>query len=364
MKPARFYPILYAILAAVAFGVSAPLSKLLLRDIQPVPLAALLYLGCGIAAVLMRMAFSYSKPELNREARLHPEDFPWLIGAVLAGGVVGPILLMVGLGNTHASTASLLLNFESVSTGLIAGLFFHEAVDRRVWLGLLFITLASILLSFTAGAWGISVGAIGVLGACLFWGLDNNLTRKVSAKDPLAYVTIKGFGAGSFSLILSLVLKNPFPAFHIILLALLVGGICYGVGLAFFVLALRSLGAARTGALYATAPFVGAALSFILFRENLTLQFLLSLPLMALGAVLLVSEHHEHVHWHPAIQHEHLHTHNDLHHSHEHPEEMVVTTAPHSHPHLHEPISHDHPHTPDLHHWHPHKPDTDNSKGS
>jgi multidrug transporter EmrE-like cation transporter len=173
-------------------------------------------------------------------------------------------------------------------------------------------------------------------------------------------VAIKGFGAGSFSLILSLVTKSSFPGFQTIMLSLLLGAISYGVGIAFFVLALRSLGAARTGALYSTAPFVGAALSLILFREQLAFQFFLSLPLMVLGVILLLTEHHEHAHWHPVIEHEHLHTHNDLHHMHEHTKGMAVSEAQHSHPHRHESINHSHPHTPDLHHWHDHGPDSNN----
>lgn len=354
MKTRPLYPMLQALLAAALFGASAPLSKVLLGDIQPIPLAALLYLGSGAVAVLLRLGMSFSRPAAEQEAHLRPPDVPWLAGAVLAGGVIGPILLLVSLEKTPASTASLLLNFESVATALIAGLIFREAIGRRVWLGIAFITLASFALSFSGGAWGISLGALGILGACFFWGLDNNLTRSISAKDPLTIVAIKGLGAGTFSLLLSLALGKAFPAGPAVLWALLVGAVCYGISIMLFVLALRSLGAARTGALFATAPFVGTGLSFVVFHEALTLQLIISLPLMILGGVLLLGEHHEHAHWHDAQEHEHLHSHSDLHHAHQHPAGMEVPDGQHSHLHQHEPLSHSHPHAPDVHHRHDH----------
>ncbi len=345
---------LFALLAAVLFGASAPLSKLLLQELQPVPLASLLYLGAGLGAALMRGIASISHPGGSGEAGLHAKDLPWLVGAVVAGGVLAPILLMISLKQTPASTASLLLNFESVATALLAGLVFREAIGRRIWAGLGCITLASIILSFTANDWGISLGALGVIGACILWGVDNNLIRQVSAKDPLAIVLIKGLGAGSFSLLLGLLTGAAFPRISLILIALLVGALSYGVSIALYVLALRSLGAARTGGLYATAPFVGAALSLVLLRENLEVQFLLSLPLILLGSVFLLGEKHSHEHTHLAIEHEHRHRHDDLYHNHTHSAELGDASTVHTHIHRHEAIVHAHAHTPDLHHWHEH----------
>lgn len=353
MKTSRFYPILNALLAAALFGASTPISKLLLAETQPITLAALMYLGSGFGAFLL-LRIDPNREKNHVEARLQKNDLPWLAGAVIAGGIAGPILLMISLNNTPASTASLLLNFESVATALIAGLFLKEYINSKVWFSLVFITLASIILSFNGGAWGFSLGSLGIIGACIFWGLDNNFTRKVSAKDPLEIVLIKGLGAGIFSLILSLVTGNPLPKMIIILAALLVGAVCYGMSIALFVLSLRSLGTARTGALFATAPFVGAILSLLIFHEKPTIQIYLSLPLMILGVLMLLTENHSHLHAHPVLEHEHSHSHEDMHHIHQHSHGMDLDRVHHSHLHLHQMMEHSHAHTPDLHHRHNH----------
>lgn len=351
MKTSKLNPILQALLAAVLFGASTPLSKLLLGEIQPVPLAALLYLGSGLGALLLRLGHFTANPNNRSEAQLRPADIPWMVASVLAGGILAPILLMVSLGNTPAATASLLLNFESIATAILAGLLFKEAISNRIWWAVGMITLACIVLSFSGGAWGFSAGALGVVGACILWGLDNNFMRNISAKDPLSIVTIKGLGAGSFSLLLSLLLGSTFPLLSTIVLALLVGALCYGFGIALFVHALRNLGAARTGALFATAPFVGGMLSLILFRQELTLQLALSLPIMLAGAVLLLREDHSHIHVHEFTKHEHCHSHDDEHHAHGHPTGLMSADDSHSHFHQHVALVHAHAHTPDLHHY-------------
>lgn len=346
---------LYVLVAAILFGASAPLSKMLLEETEPIILAALLYLGSGLSAVLLiifRLAYEKDVPI---EANLTPQDIPWLAGAVIAGGILAPILLLLGLQSTPAATASLLLNVESVATVLIASLVFSEAIGRRVWRAMAFITLAGIILSLNVtGEWGLSIGALAVIGACFLWGLDNNLTRNVSAKDPLSIVMIKGLVAGSFSLLLGLILGNSLPSIWTAALAMIVGSLCYGISIALFVLAMRSLGAARTGTLFATAPFVGAALSFFLLREEPSAIFFISLPLMILGVVLMLSESHAHPHSHGPVEHEHCHTHPESHHAHGHITEKNADTT-HSHWHIHHPVKHIHPHTPDLHHRHPHK---------
>jgi drug/metabolite transporter (DMT)-like permease len=347
--------VVQAIAAAVLFGSSAPIAKLLLGQIEPIPLAAFLYLGSGLGLLLYRSIQRIDKsPDI--EARLTKDDLPWLVGAILAGGVAAPIILLFGLRTTPAATASLLLNFEGVATTVIAVIVFREAIGKQVWWSIVLITSASILLTFNpSGGWGISLGAAGVVGACILWGLDNNLTRNISAKDPLEIVTIKGIGAGSFSLLLAFVLHNSFPGPATMLGAMVLGCLSYGLSIVLFILAMRGLGAARTSAFFGTAPFVGSLLSIILFHESPSILFITSLPVMILGAILLLIEKHGHGHLHPSLEHEHRHQHEDEHHNHYHEGEEVLVNSFHSHAHIHETIEHSHPHNPDLHHRHDHQ---------
>ncbi len=350
----QLYPALKALLAAVLFGASAPLAKVLLRDTEPIPLAAFLYLGCGIGALLFR-GYQRATDSAETEARLARADWPWLAGAIIAGGVAAPILLMFSLRATPAATASLLLNFEGVMTALIAGLVFHEAIGPRVWAAVGLVTLGSILLSWTTtGEWGFSLGALGVIGACALWGADNNFTRNISAKNPLTIVAVKGLCAGSFSLLLALALGHRMPSLVTALTAMLVGVVCYGLSIVLFIMALRDLGAARTGALYGTAPFLGVVLAVAAFGERPGLLFLVSVPLMIAGAVLLLGEDHRHEHAHGAIEHDHRHSHDDNHHTHSHPPGQLRTDCDHCHLHRHDAEAHAHPHAPDLHHRHAH----------
>lgn len=347
------YPMLQAIMAAVLFGASAPLSKILLGGIEPVPMAAFLYLGSGLGLLAFRLL--RGKQAAAGEAGIEKRDLPWLMGAVLAGGVAAPIVLMFGLRHTPASTASLLLNFEGVATTLMAVVFFKEAMGPRVWGAMGAITAASILLSWDAsGQWGFSLGAAGVLAACILWGLDNNLSRNISAKDPVEITMIKGLGAGTFSLLLALGLHSPFPGMMPMVKAMLLGTVSYGASIVLFIRAMRSLGAARTSALFSMAPFVGAVLSLFLFREMPGPAFWAETLLMVGGAVLLLGEQHGHRHVHPFMTHNHRHRHDDGHHTHQHAEGEVPASGWHAHPHTHEPVEHTHPHTPDIHHRHRH----------
>lgn len=349
----QWTPILKALLAALLFGISAPLAKVLLGDVAPIPLAGLLYLGSGLAA-LTWLALQ-NRREAAGEAQLLRGDLPWLVGAILVGGVAAPIILMFSLQATPAATASLLLNFEGVATTLIAALVFREAIGRRVWGAIGLITLASSILSWeSTGQWGLSPGALGILLACGLWGLDNNFTRNISAKNPLTIVAWKGLGAGTFSVLLALLLGQPFPGVAVTLRALLLGSVSYGLSIMAFILALRDLGAARTSALFSTAPFIGMTLAFVIFREPLTTPFLLALPVMIAGTLLLVGEAHQHEHQHARLAHEHRHRHDDAHHTHEHAPGEVPAHGWHSHAHAHAPETHAHPHTPDLHHRHGH----------
>jgi drug/metabolite transporter (DMT)-like permease len=322
-----------------------------LGEVQPIPLAAFLYLGSGLSLLGIKI-FQRIKGSSVSEAQIQKPDWPWLAGAILAGGVAAPIVLLFSLQQTPAATASLLLNFEGVATTLIAALVFKESIGRNAGWAIGLITLSSIFLSVNAsGNWGFSLGAVGILAACFLWGLDNNFTRNISAKDPLAIVTIKGLGAGSFSLGMALVLGQQFPTIGIILGTMLLGSLSYGLSVVLFIRAMRGLGAARTSALFGTAPLAGMILSFVLFRELPGWLFLAAFPLMVIGTLLLMSEEHEHNHIHESIVHEHAHSHDEEHHEHTHEREDAQK---HSHIHEHTETSHSHQHMPDLEHRHDH----------
>ena len=345
-------PIVQAILAALLFGASAPISKLFLGEIEPITLAAFLYLGSVIGLLVFQILQRNNKGE-NTEAPIKRTDLGWLVGAIVAGGIAAPIILLFGLRDTPGATASLLLNFEGVATTLIAAMVFKEAVNRRAWWAIIVITTASILLSITPNnEWGISWGAMGVLAACVLWGIDNNFTRNISAKNPVSIVMVKGLVAGSFSLFLAIILGNRIPDFGIIIKAMLLGSLSYGLSITLFIRAMRGLGAARTSALFGTAPLAGVALSFLLLQESVNTMFLIALPLMIVGAILLVYEEHDHNHIHEAIMHEHCHNHDDGHHHHTH--EDIEFTREHSHYHEHEHHEHVHHHLPDINHRHTH----------
>jgi drug/metabolite transporter (DMT)-like permease len=352
MRRSYVYPITQALIAALLFGASAPLAKLLLGEVKPIPLAAFLYLGSGIGLLGIRAYQRIIQRLSDREAQIRKSDTLWLAGAILAGGVAAPIMLLISLQNTPAATASLLLNFEGVATTLIAALAFRESISRRVWLAIGFITLSSILLSINLNAsWGFSLGALGIIGACFLWGIDNNFTRKISAKDPLMIVIIKGLGAGSFSLGMAIILGNKLPALGVILGAMVLGSLSYGISIVLFIRAMSGLGAARTSALFGTAPLAGMIISFLLFREYPNWMFIIAIPLMVIGALFLVSEKHEHQHIHEMTIHEHSHVHDDGHHEHDHEGEYAQE---HSHVHRHDELAHTHQHMPDLHHRHGH----------
>lgn len=352
MQNPRRYSMFQALLAALLFGASAPLAKLLLGVIDPIPMASFLYLGSGIGLLLYRFIMRLQKKQMDVEAKIDKSEFKWLIGAVLTGGVLAPIVLMFSLRNTPASTASMLLNFESVATTLIAFIVFKESIGKRIWLAVALITSASILLSWDfKGEWGLSIGALGVLLACTLWGIDNNFTRNISAKDPFITVTIKGIGAGMFSMFLAILTRNHFPSFPIILGAMLLGFLSYGLSIVLFILAMRNLGASRTSAFFGTAPFVGTLLSFLLFREVPNVFFYFALPIMIVGTIFILKENHEHKHQHQRSEHEHRHKH-DEHHQHYH--EGSTEDLEHSHFHVHEEFEHSHSHTPDFHHRHAH----------
>lgn len=344
-----------ALLAALLFGLSTPLAKLLVADIKPVLLAGLLYAGTGIGLTLwLGLRRLFRKDDANsKEAPLKRADIPWLSAAVFFGGVLGPVLLMIGLVSTTASTASLMLNLEGVLTAALAWVAFKENVDHRVFLGMVAIVAGGVLLSWSSDAQtGIPWGALAIAGACACWAIDNNFTRVVSGGDPVQIAAIKGGVAGFINIGIALALGNRLPDIPHMAAAGIIGLCGYGVSLVMFVLALRHLGTARTGAYFSTAPFVGAALSLLLFSEAPEAGFWIAGGLMALGVWLHVSERHEHEHLHEAMAHEHRHTH-DAHHQHSHDFDWDGV-EPHSHTHEHAHLVHSHAHFPDMHHRHGH----------
>jgi drug/metabolite transporter (DMT)-like permease len=336
-----------ALAAAALFGASTPLAKLLVGEIPPALLAGVLYLGSGIALSVWLFA------RTAREPRLRRADAPALAGAVLSGGVIGPVLLMTGLTRTPASSASLLLNMEGVLTACLAWFVFHENYDRRIMAGMITITVGGALLSWSGRPeWRELVGPLLIAGACLSWAIDNNLTRKVSASDPIQIAAIKGLVGGAVNFALGFWLSARLPALVPLAKAAGVGVLGYGVSLVLFILALRQVGAARTGAYFSTAPFIGAAGSLALLHETITGWFVAAGALMGVGVWLHLTERHKHEHIHEELDHEHLHSH-DEHHRHAHAP-TDPPGQPHNHRHHHERLAHEHPHFPDIHHQHKH----------
>ena len=343
-----------ALLAAALFGASTPIAKLLLGFTDRLVLAGLLYLGSGVGLATVTAVTGVGL-RAHREAPLRRADLPWLAAVVFFGGILGPVCLVWGLALVPASVASLLLNVEALATMAIAWVVFRENVDRRIFTGAMAILAGAIVLAWPADAVGpttVSWGGILIILACLAWAIDNNLTRKLSAADPVQIAMIKGLAAGCVNLMLALATGARLPNIGAIAGAAVVGFLGYGVSLVLFVLALRDLGSARTGAYFSTAPFLGAVLALALFGEPLTLTLVAAAVLMAIGVYLHLTETHGHEHAHEAMEHEHRHIH-DAHHQHEHASDDPAG-EPHSHRHRHAPLVHKHPHYPDLHHRHEH----------
>ncbi|WP_047536721.1 DMT family transporter [Methylotenera versatilis] len=338
--------ILAALGSALLFGAGTPLAKLLLNHISPWLLAGLLYLGSGIGLTVYRFIIRAPSVKLERE------EIAWFAAAILAGGVIAPVLLMLGLTSMPASGASLLLNMEGVFTTLLAWFVFKENFDRRIALGMALIVVGALTLSWPSeikfsGIWP----SLAVLGACFSWGLDNNLTRKISLSDAAWIASIKGLIAGSVNLILAFTVGATLPSLFNVAGSMFVGFFAYGVSLALFVVGLRHLGTARTGAYFSVAPFFGALLAIAL-GDPITLPLIITGILMAAGIWLHLSECHEHLHEHTPLEHEHEHSH-DEHHQHTHAKSGDVSLT-HTHRHSHEPIEHSHSHFPDVHHQHDH----------
>jgi drug/metabolite transporter (DMT)-like permease len=338
-----------ALLAAALFGLSAPIAKILVGDLPPQLLAGILYLGSGVGLTTLALVRSRTS---DSHAALQSADIPFLAGAIVFGGTIAPVLLMLGLRQTPASSASMLLNLEAVFTATIAWAIFHENIDGRIAAGLVAIVAGGVVLSWR-GPFELRnyAGPLAIAAACLCWGIDNNLTQKISAADPVRIASLKGLAAGTINTILALSL-GQWHSLRLVWAALALGFVSYGLSLVLYISALRELGAARAGNYFSVAPFVGAVAGVLIWREPITFALLSAGFLMAIGVWLHLAERHEHFHVHEPMTHEHEHIH-DIHHQHEHAPGDPAG-EPHTHPHRHERLEHSHPHYPDIHHRHPH----------
>lgn len=342
----------FGLAAALLFGISPPFAKLLLPESGPLLIAGLLYLGAGLGLLFFEII---GRPfQLGvQEASVRRADVRLLAGVILTGGMLGPFLMLWGLERLSGVLTSLLLNLEAPFTVLIAVLVFREHLGRLELAGVLAIVVAAGILTYQPGTVrGDVVGILAVLGACLCWAVDNNLSQRLSLRDPLVVTRIKTLGAGLGMLGLAVLTSQPWPSVGMTLAALLLGLVSYGVSVLFDMRALRLLGAAREAGFFATAPFIGALVAVPVLGERWTMQDASATALMLLGIALLLRAHHGHTHRHEALEHDHVHQHGD-HHDHRHDREASVR-EPHAHPHQHVPIAHDHPHLSDLHHRHDH----------
>lgn len=363
-------PIFFALLAALLYGFSAPFSKLLLQELSPYYMAAFLYLGAGAGMLLLQIS-KRKHTYYKKEAAVTKNELPYIIGMVILD-IAAPIFFMIGISQSGAATAALLNNFEIVATTMLAWLLFHEAIGRQMWFSILLILLSTIILTFDVTSILVfNPGTVFLILGCICWGFENNCTRMISLKDPVQIVIIKGFGSGFGSLLIAFFVSETIHHPSAIFMALLLGFFSYGLSIYFYIKAQRILGAARTSAYYAAAPFIGVLLSFALLREELSFRFFPALILMIVGTYLSLIEVHKHQHLHPEEVHEHRHSHEDGHHMHEHELDNRTVHSHedghhthnhgssnrtvHSHVHTHAELKHTHEHMPDIHHHHSHK---------
>lgn len=344
---------LYGLSAAALFGISLPLTKLLLPESGPLLIAGLLYFGAGVGLLCFELLVYRHSIVARREAPIQPTDRWLLAGIVMAGGILGPILMLWGLQRLSAVASSLLLNLEAPFTIALAILFFREHLDRREVLGAIVIIGAAAVLNFHPGAvrtdW---LGFVAIMGACLCWAIDNNLSQRLSLRDPIVVTRIKTLGAGACTLSLAILTGQSLPRPWILMAALVLGLFSYGLSLVLDMRALRLVGAAREAGYFATAPFIGAVTAVPILGEQWGPTELASSAAMAVGVTLMLRAHHRHLHVHEVVEHDHTHAHGG-HHQHEH-EEQIVTAESHTHMHRHLPLAHDHPHVSELHHRHEH----------
>jgi drug/metabolite transporter (DMT)-like permease len=354
MKVFKKIGVICAVFAAILFGASTPAAKFLLGQIDPWLLAGILYLGSGVGIIIILLLQYFFKQHDTKDTAFSKYDWLWLGSATLFGGIIGPVMLMSALVGAGAASVSLLLILESVFTAIIAWTVFREHTDKKLIFGVVLIIAGSFVLSFNFASPVNLKAALLVIGACFAWAIDNNLTRNISAANPLKIVAIKSTVAGITNTTLALMMGAVLPTdFYVIAISSVVGFLGYGFSLILFVLALRHIGTARTSSYFSLAPFVGACCAIIFLGEPLSWQLILAGTLMGAGLWLHITEQHEHWHEHESLIHDHTHIH-DEHHQHEH-KTTDPTDAPHSHLHEHAPLLHSHFHYPDIHHRHKHK---------
>jgi drug/metabolite transporter (DMT)-like permease len=344
----------YGLGAALLFGLTTPFIKLVLPGYDLLPVAGLLYVGAGLGLGLAEtfLIFSRQSGSSKPETPVQTEDYGLLLGIILTGGIVGPILMLFGLQRISGVVGSLLLNLEAPLTILLAVTLFREHLGKRETGAAIFIFAGAGILSYSPEAlYGDWLGVISIGGACACWAVDNNLTQRLSLRSPLAVARIKGLSAGAFSLGLSWMLDYEFPDITAMSMILVLGFVGYGVSVVLDIYALRMLGAAREAALFATAPFIGALAAVPILGERWGLEEYVAGVTMAIGVSVLLREHHRHFHVHTGMEHDHIHTHADPHHQHDHIEDVA---GPHAHWHRHVPLQHDHGHVSDMHHRHQH----------
>jgi len=337
---------LLALLAAVLFGASTPLVQKWGQGLGPFTTAALLYAGAALVGGLLRQP-------VDKEARLRRSDLRWLLAMALFGAVIGPVALAWGLQRTSGMGASLMLTLEALFTAVLAWRLYGETMDRRVWGAVLLFVAGSLVLVLDQGRDGTTPlwGLLAVMAATAAWGMDNTLSRAVADRDPGQVVLAKAALGTTATAAVGWLAGESLPSLWQAASLLLVGASGYGLSLRFYLLAQRAFGAARTGSVFAFAPFIGAALAFALGDRSGSLSLLIGSLLMIAGILVHLSEGHHHAHHHEALAHEHAHTHLDGHHAHHHD---PMPQGSHSHWHQHETTTHDHPHVPDIHHGHRH----------
>ncbi len=350
MDPSKTLPALrgglIALVAALLFGISTPLVQRFGAGVGSFTTAALLYAGAALVGASLR------RP-VEREARIWRSDASRLLLMAIFGAAIGPVALAWGLQRTSGAGASLMLTLEAVFTAVLARLWYHETLDRRVMLALSLLTLGGMLLVLDSAQSGTNqlIGLLAVAGATAAWGIDNTLSRALADRDPGQVVMFKGTIGAMATTVLAIMFHEPAPGLSPALALLAIGATGYGLSLRFYLLAQRAFGAARTGSVFAFAPFVGALFAFSLGERAGSVWMLGGGLLMAVGIVLHVAEKHSHEHVHESMEHEHAHNHDDGHHSHTHD---PMPTSPHSHAHKHVPLRHAHAHVPDEHHVHRH----------
>ncbi|HEU4334870.1 MAG TPA: EamA family transporter [Candidatus Eisenbacteria bacterium] len=341
----RRLPALSCLVAALLFGASTPASKALLGSVGPFTLAGLLYLGGAVA--VLPFSFRGGSARLRRD----PKQRRMLALAVLFGGGIGPVLMLLGLNAASAASVSLWLNAETIATALLAWALFHEHMDRRTVIAVAFVLAGGLLLAAPEGAAGWRAGAL-VAGACLCWGLDNNLTALISGFTPAQTTAIKGIGAGSVNLAIGLALEGRVPGAAAMAAASGVGAFSYGFSIMLYISGAQQLGASRSQLIFSTSPFLGVLLAWTFLGEPIRAFQIGAAAAMAIGLYAMLTARHEHEHTHEAMHHTHSHRHDDGHHTHAHP--GLPAWVRHTHPHDHEPVTHSHPHEPDIHHRHGH----------